>query len=91
MKTLTVEEAGAGLGQWVKRALAGEQIQIRQGDAVVELRPAHPVVPAKPETLSPREALRRLQEESSVTPEQAEQYRREVREERMAAEARRPA
>ena len=91
MKTLTVEEAAAGLGLWVRRALAGEQIQIRQGDAAVELRPAHPVAPTKSETLSPREALRRLQEESSVTPEQAERYCREVRDQRLAAEPRRPA
>ncbi len=88
MKTLTVEEAGAGLGLWMKRALAGEKIQIRQEGAVVELRP---VPSAKTEMLSPAEALRRLQEESGVTPEQAEQYRREVREERLAAESKRPA
>ena len=43
MKTLTVEEAVAGLGGWLERALAGEQIQIRKGDAVVELRPTHPL------------------------------------------------
>ena len=46
MKTLTVEEAVAGLGLWVERALAGEQIQIRKGDAVIELRPARPDHPA---------------------------------------------
>ncbi len=91
MKILTVEEAVAGLGRWVERALAGEQIQIRQGDAVVELRPARPNRPAEAEALSPREALRRMQEESRLTPVQAEQYMREVREERLAAEDRRPA
>ena len=91
MKTLTVEEAVAGLGRWVERALAGEQIQIRQGDAVVELRPARPDHPAGTEQLSPREALRRMQEEARLKPEQAEQYLREVREERLAAEDRRPA
>ena len=90
MKTLTVEEAGAGLARWVERALAGEQIQIRKGDAVVELRPAHADHPAGAEQLSPREALRRLQEEAGLKPEQAEQYLREVREERLAAENRRP-
>ena len=91
MKTLTVEEAVAGLGGWLERALAGEQIQIRKGDAVVELRPACPDHPAGTEQLSPREALRRMQEEARLKPEQAEQYLREVREERLAAEDRRPA
>ncbi len=91
MKTLTVEEAVAGLGRWLERALAGEQIQIRQGDAVVELRPARPDHPAGADQLSPREALRRLQEEAWLKPEQAEQYLREVREERLAADNRRPA
>jgi len=91
MKTLTVEEAVAGLGRWVERALAGEQIQIRKGDAVVELRPTQPAQSGVAEALSPREALRRLQEEARLKPEQAEQYLREVREERLAAEDRRPA
>ena len=81
----------AGLGRWVERALAGEQIQIRKGDAVVELRPARPDQPAGAELLSPREALRRMQEEARLKPEQAEQYLREVREERLATEDRRPA
>ena len=40
MRTLTVEEATPGLGRLVEMALAGEQIQIRQGSGVVELRPA---------------------------------------------------
>ena len=43
------------------------------------------------ERLSPREALRLMQEESRLTPEQAEEYMRQVREERLAAEARRSA
>ena len=88
MTTLTVEEAGAGLARWVERALAGEQIQICQGDAVVELRATQPTQSGIKEALSPREALRLMQEESRLTPEQAEQYLREVREERVTAEAR---
>ncbi len=40
MKTLTVEEATPGLGRLVELALAGEQIRIRKGSGVVELRPA---------------------------------------------------
>ena len=81
----------AGLGLWMERALAGEQIQIRKGDVVVELRPAQPAQSAAMEALPPREALRRLQEEARLKPAQAEQYLREVREERLAAEDRRPA
>ena len=91
MKTLTVEEAVAGLGRWVERALAGEQIQIRKGDAVVELRPMQPAQSAVIEALSPREALRRLQEDARLSPEEAERYLRELREERLATEDRRPA
>ena len=90
MTVLTIEEAGAGLACWVERALAGEQIQIRKGDAAVELRPARPDHLAGAEQLSPREALRRLQEAGRLKPELAEQYLREVREERLAAEDRRP-
>lgn len=91
MKTLTVEEAVAGLGRWLDRALAGEQIQIRKGDAVVELRPTQPAQSAVTESLSPREALRRLQADARLQPEEAERYLREVLEERLAAENRRPA
>lgn len=79
------------MARWVERALAGEQIQIRKGDAVVELRPAHPVHSVGAEQLAAREALRRLQEEARCKPEQAERYLRELREERLAAEDRRPA
>jgi hypothetical protein len=91
MKTLTVEEATPGLGRLVELALAGEQIQIRQGSGVVELRPAPPTPTAVDERLTPREALRRLQENAQMTPHQAEGYLRELREERLAAESRRPA
>ena len=91
MKTLTVEEAVAGLGRWVDRALAGEQIQIRKGDALVELRPAQPARSVGTEMLSPREALQRLQEDAQLRPEQAENYLREAREEHLAAEDRRRA
>jgi antitoxin (DNA-binding transcriptional repressor) of toxin-antitoxin stability system len=91
MKTLTVEEACAGLAGWVDRALAGEQIQIRKGDAVVELRPTQPGHSVGVGQLTAREALRHLQEEARLQPEQAEQYLRELREERLAAEDRRPA
>ena len=91
MKTLTVEEATPGLGRLVDLALAGEQIQIRQGNRVVELRPADISQSATRELLTPREALRRLQEEARLTPVQAERYLNEVREERFAADDHRPA
>ena len=91
MKTLTVEEATPGLAKLVDRALAGEQIQIRKGSGVVELRPARTTQAPVDEKLTPREALRRLQENARTTTSQAEEYLRELREERRAAESRRPA
>ncbi|MGO8699271.1 MAG: hypothetical protein ACLQVY_16315 [Limisphaerales bacterium] len=72
-------------------ALAGEQIRIRKGSGIVELRPTQAAKPAVNETLTPREALRLLQEDARMTPQQAERYRRELREERLAAESRQPA
>jgi len=91
MKTLTVEEANPSLGRLVELALAGEQIQIRKGSGVVELRPAQATQPAVDERLTPREALRRLQEDAHMTPQQAKGYLRELREEWLAVESRRPA
>jgi len=85
MTTLTVEEAVAGLGRWVELALAGEQIRIRKGDALVELRPTRYEHSGREEPLSPREALRRMQEEARLKPEQAEEFLREVHAERLAA------
>ena len=72
-------------------ALAGEQIQIRKGSGVVELRPTQATESAADKTLSPREALRKLQADARTTPQQAETYLHELREERLAAENRRPA
>jgi antitoxin (DNA-binding transcriptional repressor) of toxin-antitoxin stability system len=92
MKTLTVDEAMAGLGKWLELALAGEEIRIRQGDAIVELRPTAGTRPAPAEeALSPREALRRLQQDARLTAAEAEKYLGDVREERLAAEDRRTA
>ncbi len=91
MKTLTVEEATSGLGRLVELALAGEQIQIRKGSGVVELRPTQAAPATVTENLEPREALRQLQESARLTPQQAEAYLQELREERLAAENRRPA
>lgn len=91
MKSLTVEEAIPGLGELVELALAGEEIQIRKGNGIVELRPARIGRPAGDDQLAPREALRRLQAEARLTSQQAEKYLIEVREERLAAENGRPA
>lgn len=91
MKTLSLEEAASGLGRWVELAIEGEDIRIRNGNAVVELRPVpSPAPPASSERLSPREALRRLQVEARLTSAQAQRYLNEVHDERLAA-ARRPA
>jgi hypothetical protein len=89
MKTLTVEEATPGLGRLVDLALAGEQIQIRKGSGIVELRPAQSDQMAGKEQLTPREALRQLHAEGRLTPQQAETYLGEVREERLATDGRR--
>ncbi len=92
VKTLTVEEAMNGLGKWLELAVAGEGIRIREGDALVELRPVSEKDGARTsEQMSPREALRRLQAEARLTPNQAQEYLQELRAERMAAESRRPA
>ena len=92
VRTLTVEEAVTGLGKWLELAVAGEGIRIRKGDAVVELRPvSEKDGTGLREPLAPREALRQLQAESRLTPEQAQAYLEELREERLAAETRRPA
>ena len=80
----------AAAAEW-QLALAGEQIQIRKGSGVVELRPAQATQPAVDERLTPREALRRLQEDAHMTPQQAKGYLRELREEWLAVESRRPA
>jgi len=88
MKTLTVEEATPGLGRLVELALAGEQIQIRKGSGVVELRPAQSAQAAVDEALSPRAALRLLQEGARLSPQQAEAYAAELRQERLTDEGR---
>ena len=91
MRTLSLEEAVSGLGRWLERAIAGEDIRIRKGDAVVELRPVAASGPSSSnEPLTPREALRCLQAEARLTPDHAQQYLNEVYDERLAAEARRP-
>jgi hypothetical protein len=73
-------------------AIAGEDIRIGKGNAVVELRPVSASGPlSSDEQFSPREALRCLQTEARLTPDQGQKYLIDVYGERLAAEARRPA
>jgi antitoxin (DNA-binding transcriptional repressor) of toxin-antitoxin stability system len=84
MKTLTVSEAADDLAKWLRLAVAGEDITIRADDRVVAL---YPLPVGKPlEKLSPREALRLLQEKARLTPKDADHYLEEVRAERLSAE-----
>ncbi len=92
MKVLTVSEASNDLSTWVQLALEGEEISIRAGNEIVELRPAQQLPGKEGHTqLSPRKALRLLQRDARLSAAQAESYLREVREERIAADDRRPA
>ena len=86
MKTLTIGEAARDLANWLKQAVAGEDIVIRSNEDLVALRP----IPSNgaPQTPSPREALRRLQQAAHLTPAQAKSYLQEVHAERLAAEKR---
>ena len=86
MITLTIGEAARDLANWLKQAVAGEDIGIRSDNTVVALRPLPSVGTANTESLSPREALRRLQQAAHVSPAQAESYLREVHAERLAVE-----
>lgn len=86
MITLTIGEAARDLANWLKQAVAGEDIGIRSNNTVVALRPLPSVGTANTESLSPREALRRLQQAAHVSPAQAESYLHEVHAERLAVE-----
>jgi antitoxin (DNA-binding transcriptional repressor) of toxin-antitoxin stability system len=86
MKTLTIREAAGNLAKWLRLAVAGEEIAIRADDSIVALRP----LPNEgtTEKLAPREALRRLQQNARLKPEDADHYLEEVRAERLAADKR---
>ena len=88
MKTLSISEAARDLANWLKQAVAGEEIGIRSDNTVVALRPLPSDGSAPAESLSPREALRRLQQDARLTPAQAENYLQEVHAERLVAEKR---
>jgi antitoxin (DNA-binding transcriptional repressor) of toxin-antitoxin stability system len=88
MKTLTISEAVRDLANWLKRAIAGEDIAIQSDDAVVALRPLARNGLPRAEPLAPREALRLLQREARLTRVQVENYLREIYAERLAAEKR---
>jgi hypothetical protein len=83
VKTLTVQEASRSLGDWLRRAVGGEQIAINEGGCTVLLQPvseSQQALAAK--ALSAREALRRLQSGSRLSATQAAEYLREVYAER---------
>ena len=83
MKTLTVQEASQSLGDWLRRAVGGEQIAINEGDCTVLLQPISESEQAlEAKGLSAREALRRLQSGSRLSATQAAEYLREVYAER---------
>ena len=88
MKTLTINEAARDLANWLKQAIAGEEIAIRSDDNIVALRPLPANGAGQVKSQAPREALRLLQQEAHLTPVQAESYLHEVRTERLAAEKR---
>lgn len=82
VKTLTVQEASQSLGDWLRRAVGGEQIAIHEGDCTVLLQPLSETREAAI-GLSAREALRRLQSSARLTATQAKDYLREVQAERL--------
>jgi len=89
MKTLSIDEALRNLPDWLSQALAGEEIGIRSGDAVVVLRPlGAEKLSDRIEPLSPRDALRRLQRDARLSRAEADDYLKEVRAERLAVEDR---
>ena len=89
MKTLSIQEAAGDLANWLKRAIAGEDIAIRRGKTVVALRPMPPVKRQDDERLTPREALRRLQQDARLSSADAARYLTEVKAERLAGGNRR--
>jgi len=86
VKTLTVTEAVRDLAAVLKQAAAGEEISIRSDDTIVVLQLLRSN--GAPKILSPREALRELQSEAHLSSIEANEYLREVRAERIAAEKR---
>jgi antitoxin (DNA-binding transcriptional repressor) of toxin-antitoxin stability system len=84
MKTLTVSEAADNLAEWLRLAVAGEDIAIRADDKIVALRPISGVPDSQ--KLTPREALRLLQRDARLTPQDADHYLESVRAERLAAD-----
>jgi len=81
MKSLTVQEASCHLTELLHSAVEGEEITIRDGAYAVLLQP---VVPQPVSQMRGREALRRLQAQSKLTPALAETYLQDVKCERLA-------
>jgi antitoxin (DNA-binding transcriptional repressor) of toxin-antitoxin stability system len=76
MHSIPLAEAKENLDDWVRRAIAGEEIAIETDGRVVVLRPIPPHRFAKQ---SPLEALRWLQKNPTLTDEQASAYCEEIR------------
>ena len=83
MKTLTVQEASRNLSELLRSAAEGEEIIINDGALAISL---HLVTSPGKKYVSGRDALRKLQSQSQLTPAQAENYLREVHAERLAHE-----
>lgn len=73
MKTLTITRARQNLGQWLKRAAAGESIGVVVGAQVIALRPV------------PVEATDYLESEYGLTSQEADRAARRIRAESAAA------
>jgi len=85
MRALTIGEASHDLARWLDQAIAGEEIGIQAGSAVVALRPLLETSDGpRSEPISAREALCRLQQDARLSAAEAESYLAKVRAERLA-------
>ncbi len=81
MHSVSVQDAKEHLSEYLKRAIAGEEIGIEDDNVVVALKPLRGNGAQKAEAL---QALEWLQKNSGLSGEQAEAYCEQVRQERRA-------
>ena len=81
MQSIPLAEARQNLDAFVKRAIAGEEIAIEADGKMVALKPLDA---RSPDTKSPAEALRWLQQNATLSEEQATAYCEQIRQERSA-------
>jgi antitoxin (DNA-binding transcriptional repressor) of toxin-antitoxin stability system len=81
MQSISCAEAQQRLPEFMKRALAGEEIRIEADGRTVRLQP---VVPTHAAKKTPREALLSLQAHPQFTAEEASKICQTIREEREA-------